>query len=324
MTPNETSPRLAAAIDVGTNTLRLLIGYPAENGRVVRLVSARSTTRLGRDLRLTSRLSSESVAKSIETLHSFKELCESHGTRRIAAVGTSALREAGNSRDFLIAVQEKTGITIRVISGEEEAELTLRGIRSSLPDEVSAGARTELILDVGGGSTEWIVCADEIRKGSLALGALKLHEEFLRHDPPHEDEIASMMESIIQHVESSSLVQNLRPRTVSWPDLPLLVATGGTATTVAAIDMQMERYDGDRLHMHRLPVGRVRKIFETLRALPLEKRRQVRGMEPERADIIVAGIAVVLALMERLAIDEVTVSDYGILEGLLLVCMSEE
>ncbi len=323
MTPNETSPRLAAAIDVGTNTLRLLIGYPADDGRVVRLVAARSTTRLGRDLRLTSRLSSESVEKSIDTLRSFKALCESRGTGRIAAVGTSALREATNSGDFLSAVREKTGITIRVISGEEEAELTLRGIRSGLPEETSARSRTKVILDVGGGSTEWIVCEGVRLKGSLPVGALKLQEEFLRHDPPRDEEVASVMESIIQHVEVSSLMQHLRRR-VSSSDRPLFVSTGGTATTLAAIDMQLKQYDGDLLHMHRVPVGSVRKIFETLRSLPLEKRRQVRGMEPERADIIVAGIAVVLAIMERLAIEEVTVSDYGILEGLLLVCGSEE
>lgn len=309
-----------AVIDVGTNTLRLVVGRVVE-GRVVRVASARSVTRLGRDLLSTSRLDREAIARSITCLASFKAQSDACGASEVIAVGTSALREARNSAEFLNEAFRKTGISVRVIPGEEEADLTLRGIRGGLPAEPLPAGGGELILDVGGGSTEWVFCKEVCGSGSLPLGAVKMSEQFLLHDPPHTEEITAMKRAVSECLLASPLNSHLKGIEESGRVKThgvRLIATGGTATTVAAIDMELERYDSERVHLHRVGVQRLRDMCGNLAALPLGERRQVRGCDAGRADIIVGGAAILLTVMEQYGCREVIVSDFGLLEGLLL------
>lgn len=314
-------PKRVAAIDVGTHTLRLVVGA-VEGGKIVRITSGRSVTRLGKNLRATSLLDQESIERSITTLVSFKALSDACGAGEIFAVGTSALREALNSAEFLRSVLDHTGISIRVISGQEEADLTLKGIRGGMSDVKHPAVGKELVVDIGGGSTEWVLCDEQCERGSLPTGAVKLSEQFICHDPPHETELSEMEKAISECISKSLLGNLLR----GLPEAPAgsgpralpFIATGGTATTLAAVDMELEQYDGDRVHLHRITLPRLRGMFDRLAALPVGERRRVRGIEAERADIIIAGAALMVTFMEQVAAPEVIISDFGILEGLLL------
>lgn len=307
-----TRPR--AVIDIGTNTLRLLIGY-RQGGRLVRLASDRAVTRLGKDLLHTGDLCDESIDKSIESLIAFKDECKRFAVTSIDAVGTSALRDARNSAAFIRKVEDRTGIPIEVISGEKEAELTVKGI---------LGYRAEapvmppfFITDIGGGSTEWIYYGDSVIMGSLQIGAVRLLGMFLKHDPPAHDELNAAKNHISEHVASSLVMHGIKPPLDALKPGRLL-ATGGTATTLAAIDLHLEDYDGDRVHLHEISRPSLRVLLEKLSYMSLNQREKVQGIGRGRADIIIPGTLILLVIMELLGADRVTVSDYGLLEGLLM------
>lgn len=300
-----------AVIDVGTNTIRLLVGSVTE-GRIRRMVMARSVTRLGKDLAATGNLNALNVDNSIATLQHFKALCYDNNVCRVIAVGTSALREAGNSGDFIDRVGRTTGIIIRVISGDEEAELTRTGIMAG---GVTGDDHTVVVFDIGGGSTEWVVCNDQCRRGSLPLGCVRLAERHIRHDPPIPEEITSVKSDIEQTVHESSLNMMLNPS--GCLQRRTCIITGGTATTLASIDLELDHYDGNRIHGHRMPFDRIALLSSRLSSLPKQQRASVRGLEADRADVIIPGLLIVETIMSLGGIGEAVVSDYGLLEGLV-------
>ena len=335
-----------AAIDIGTNTLRLLIGR-VNNGRLARVASERAVTRPGKDLIKTGVLSADSIDKSLKALGSFKTTCDKHNVSKIIAVGTSALREAKNSLDFIDAVKRGTGIEIEIISGEREAELTVKGVTAGFEDKKRPDAF--FIIDIGGGSTEWIIYKGNnqlsavsgqkqnkktgfhssllthhsslLLMGSIPVGAVKLFETFIKHDPPAPaelDECRDFIHSKISAAFDSSLLLGPLDPSLS------LIATGGTPTTVAAIDLGLDKYDGDRIHMHKISATVLTTIFNRLVSLPQEERSKVKGLGPERSDIIIPGVLVLMALMEYLKIRETVISDYGLLEGLLCYNLNSE
>ncbi len=304
-----------AAIDIGTNTLRLLIGF-VDNGKLIRLFAERSVTRLGMDISKKRTLNKNSIEKSIRSLIKFKASIEKYKTCKTIAVGTSALRDASNSPEFIQAVKDKTGISISIISGDEEAELTVLGILGNAP----APLMPAIITDIGGGSTEWILC-DSVSaiaaKSSLQIGALRLHERFIHSDPPADAEIDNIKNEVFESVTES--FRKLPINTlIDVGGIKSFVATGGTATTVAAIDMSLGTYDANRIHLHTIPYSTLKTQLEQLSSIPLYKRVNIRGLEPERADIIIPGIIILLILMEILKTDSLTISEYGLLEGILL------
>lgn len=289
-----------------------------EGGNLIRIASDREVTRLGKDLLSTGRLNSANIDLSIRSLARFKAKCDDYGVKRIIALGTSALREAEDSGEFLAMANERVGLDIEIISGEKEADLTLKGIRGQ--KEFISDSPYSVIVDVGGGSTEVILCNDYNSKYSTPIGAVKLHEKFIRSDPPALAEIGNM---------KAFIVTGLRPLVLQIHNQILdkslfFIATGGTPTTLAAMHLNMAPYDGDRVHGQRLTYSSIRSLFDKLVSLPVHERRTITGLESERADIIVTGTMIILVLMELLKTNEFFVSDYGLMEGVLFDVLGSE
>ncbi len=305
---------LYASIDVGSNTLRLLIGKIKDN-RIYDICYKRSITRLGTGINQTGRLLDINIETSLNVLREFFCLISSYRVKKVKAVATSALREASNSDSFIQRVLDETGIQIEVISGEKEAELTLQGILLSLPESLATSHQSFLIIDMGGGSTEWILYKKTLRldMGSIPTGVIKLHEKCIKTDPISQTNISDLNNEIVLHIRAltEKIAHSIDTKT-------LLIGTAGTFTTLAAIDLELDTYSREKIHLHRLSLSTLYKMSQRLFSLTLEERKNVRGLEPERADLIIPGIQFTIKLMELLQFNELIISDYGLLEGILL------
>lgn len=297
---------MIASIDTGSNTIRFLIGF-FSNNRIERVYSDRKITRLGESIKTMGMIKESRMRESIECLRGFKAKAIEFGVNKISAVGTSALREARNSHEFLKMVKEEVGIDIRVISEEEEAFLTIEGIRSGfeLPDEFIA-------FDLGGGSTEFIIGrAGSLDMLSIPMGVLKL-SHLIENYPPSA-EIVSGISSEIKRSLLSQGLQNLssciRPQ--------ILIGTGGTVTTLASLDLALDKYEPERIHGHRLSLSGLKDVLKRLLGLTLGQIRELKGIEKGREDIILAGLLSVIEIMELFSKETLTVSDFGILEGII-------
>jgi exopolyphosphatase/guanosine-5'-triphosphate,3'-diphosphate pyrophosphatase len=305
---------LSASIDIGSNTLRLLIAE-IKGDKIHDILYKRIITRLGTGIDQTGHLSDKSAALSLAVLKEFSSLISSYRAGHVRAVATSALREASNADIFIKKAQVETGIAIEIISGETEAELTLQGILLSLPDNLSSRNQSFLIVDMGGGSTEWIFYKNTrcIDKGSLPLGVIKLYRNCIKTDPLSNADISQLNNSIVPHLQSLSkkIAVSLDPQT-------RFIGTAGTFTTLAALDLELDTYSREKIHLHRLSLPSLYKTRDLLFSLTLEERKTLRGLEPERADLIIPGIQFTIKLMDLLQFHELIISDYGLLEGALL------
>lgn len=309
---------LSAVIDVGSNTIRLLIGYVKDN-RVEDVLYERKITRLAEGINQDKILKAGCIETSIAVLKEFSSIIQSHGVKTVRAVATSALREAYNAGIFIRRVLDDTGISIEVISGEKEAELTLKGILSSLPDSLITHNST-FIIDIGGGSTEWILCKgkDPVDMGSIPVGVIKLHENFIKTDPVSKADISALNRKILSFLEilKRRISHHINRKTN-------FIGTAGTFTTLASVDLQLEMYSREKIHLHRIPLSRLRDMGKRLLALLLRERKNVVGLEAGRADLIIPGIQFTINIMESFNFDELIVSDYGLLEGVLLETLKE-
>ena len=300
-----------AAIDIGTNTIRLLIGR-LQDGRLRRLRQERVVTCLGKGLSSSGHLDSNNAELSITTLNNFKAICQQYSVGQIIAVGTSALREALDSMHFLEMTASRTGIIVDVISGEAEAALTIKGILSG-QESINTGKVCSVIADIGGGSTEIIATGKINAMFSIPIGAVKLFEQYIKSDPPTDYDLSLLFEDIRTALDQSTLAV----RDGMNPQACKLICTGGTPTTLAAMSLKMESYDGDKVHGVQLPYSVIHNIFNELVSLSTADRQNMMGLEPERADIIIPGTAILIVLMRVLGVGEVTVSDFGLLEGII-------
>ncbi|MCX8031388.1 MAG: hypothetical protein N3A59_07425 [Thermodesulfovibrionales bacterium] len=308
-----------AIIDIGSNTLRMLIGY-VKDGKIYRLNSMRAVTRLGEGIKKNFCLSTKNIEKSIHSLIQFRNVYKQFNVKKVYAFGTSALREALNAAEFLSEVKEKIGIQIEIISGDKEAELTLRGIMVNLKNQTFC-CNSFLIIDIGGGSTEWVFKNKEFYRGSLPIGAIKLTEKHLLLDPPTVAQIERLKSFIKTQIESSQL-KLLLNNNYSLNNIKL-IATGGTPTTLATIDLNLPSYDGNKINLHKIYYNNLKSLFESLYGKPLVERIKIVGLEQDRADIIIPGTAILISFMELFDINELIVSDFGILEGALLTIADE-
>ncbi len=298
---------ILAAIDIGTNTLRLLLAEISA-GALREIHSDRRITRLGQDLCRTGRISLSARDRSIAALADFNRSMTRYGTDHVAAVGTSALRNASNADDFITAVREITGIEIRVISGEEEARLTLLGVTRAL----DIRNKRALVMDIGGGSTELILSRPEGRSRviSLPLGAVYLTEHFLKGDPPAADEMEQARRMIESELDKHGWLEHVSADVV-------LIGTAGTITTLAAMNMKLTDYDPARINGARLSRKSIDGLVSVLSSTAVRDRQTLPGLEPGREDIILAGAVVCREIMNRLGFQQVQVSDWGLREGIL-------
>jgi len=283
-----------AAVDVGTNTTRLLVADVVDK-RIEELHRETRITRLGEGVDARRRLLPVPIARVRNVLSDYRRTVESLGAERTLVVATSAVRDSENGKAFLGEIEWSYGFMTRLVDGDEEAELTRRGV------EPAPGT---LVLDIGGGSTELIV--DDFHV-SLDLGSVRYTERFVNTDPPTPAELercAAATRAVLQE------------RVTVRADAAVGVA--GTVTTLAALDLGLETYDRERVHGHRLSLDGARRQLDRLAALRLAERREVPALEPERAPVIVAGAVILTETLSSFGLDAIEVSERDILDGIAL------
>jgi len=304
-----------ASIDIGSNTLRLLIAERVVQGPIKPARLARRITRLGERFLPSKILQRAAMARSIAALREFAALMAEHRVQDYLAGATAVVREAGNGAEFLRRVEEEAGISVRLLSGTEEAQVALQGAASV----ISSGDVPLALFDIGGGSTEVIRQtaggSRAVESASLPIGVVHLTETFLPDDPPGLDactRLASHVRGILEAVQFSAPMEGL-----------LWVGTAGTVTTLAAMYLELERYDPARINGVLLERPWLVDLHTRLAGMRIAARRGIVGLEPGREDIILAGALVTLELMEKFRFSQLTVSDAGLLEGLFLeLCRS--
>jgi exopolyphosphatase / guanosine-5'-triphosphate,3'-diphosphate pyrophosphatase len=287
-----------AAVDQGTNTTRLLVA-DVEDGELEEVSKRVEITRLGEGVDARRRLLPLPITRVRNVLTEYRREAEQLGAERILLVATSAVRDAENGEAFLGEIEWSYGFVTRLLSGDEEAELTFRGAADGRVDST-------LVIDPGGGSTEFVVGeAGEIRnRESVDIGSVRLTERFIHTDPP-------------TAVELEAAAEYVKDALPAPPDAAQFVGVAGTITTLAALDLGLDEPEGIGTHGHKLTADTVGAQRERLAALPLEERRQLPGLHPKRAPVIVAGAVLVEQILERFGI-ELEVSERDILHGAAL------
>ncbi|TMK77810.1 MAG: Ppx/GppA family phosphatase [Actinobacteria bacterium] len=285
-----------AVVDLGTNTTRLLVA-DVEDGLVQEVARHTRITRLGEGVDARRRLLPVAIARVRNCLADYRRELESLGAERVLAVATSAIRDAENGEAFLGEVEWSYGFTTRLLSGEEEAELTLRGVGNV--DE------STLVVDIGGGSTELV---GEALHLTTDLGSVRLTERFMTSDPPSDGELSACA-AAIRSVLAERVPDEARVR------IERAIGVAGTITSIAALDLGLVDYDSERVHGHRLFVSAVDEQLRRLAALPLAERRQVPGLEPERAPVIVAGAIILREILRHFGLEAIEASERDLLHG---------
>ncbi len=303
------SPRIFAGIDIGTLTCRLLIAELTSAGGLRELQSDRRILRLGQEVDRDRVLRPDAMARVVATLKEWRQVIESYHVDAATAVATSAVRDAGNRDEFLDLVRRGSGFQVEIISGEEEARRTMLGIRSGL----SPGVTDLLALDIGGGSTEFILDrpGQPTMARSIDIGVVRLSERILHGDPPTVDEIRQAREWVRN--ETAAAVADM-PKAAGFA----FVGTAGTITSLAAMAQQLPAYEPARIHNYTLTLDRVKQLEVQLLGCSKAQREGLPGLERGREDVIAAGAIILRTVMETLGMAKVLVSDLGLREGVLL------
>jgi exopolyphosphatase / guanosine-5'-triphosphate,3'-diphosphate pyrophosphatase len=295
-----------AAIDLGSNSTRLLVAEVGD-GHIHELERLLRITRLGDGVDRSGRLADDAMGRVQQVVAADVARARELGATRILAVATSAVRDSANGRDFLASLGRRHGIDWRILTGDDEAAMTFRGVTSQ-----SAPSAGTLICDIGGGSTELVLggpdgVTDQI---SLNIGCVRMSERHLASDPPTAGEVASLRAATRKALPGLT------------HDAQLLIGVAGTVTTLATIDRGLEQEIPEEIDGHHLTAEAVRRLLGELAALPLAERRQVRGLMPERAPTIVAGAAILAEVLGATSLPHLTVSERDILHGAVLAAAS--
>lgn len=299
-----------AGIDCGTNSTRLLVADD-EGHTVVRLMRI---TRLGQGVDSAGRLAEDGIARTVAVLEEFRQVLDCHGVKQVRMTATSAARDASNRDEFFEAATAAVGATPELLGGEEEARLSFLGATSDLnPDDGPF-----LVADIGGGSTEFAVGTGAPPDGgpngvlSADIGCVRLTEKFLHSDPPAPEELSQSFDVVRGHLED---VTRVIP---SVAEVRRFVGLAGTVTTMAAVELGLATYDRDRIHHFVLTRAAAEDVFRTLATENRRQRVHNPGLEAGRADVIVGGAVIVVAIMRYFELQECLVSEADILDGLVL------
>jgi exopolyphosphatase / guanosine-5'-triphosphate,3'-diphosphate pyrophosphatase len=301
--------RTLATIDVGTNTTLLLVARADAAGHVTVLDERAEITRLGRGIGAGGALGAEGIARTLDVLRGYAALARQHGAR-IAAIGTEALRRAPNGADFLVPAAEILGVPVEVIAGAREAALTFRAAAASFPDDARAGALA--VVDIGGGSTEIILSERGVVtwSASLPIGSVRLTEAHVRHDPATDAEV----DAIVRTVDGALAAV---PFAIHAATPPTVIGIAGTVTSLAAMALHLATYDPARVHGYDLALPALEAEIARLRASSQAERERIVGLDPRRADVILAGALILRRIAGAAGAQAVRVSDRGIRWGLL-------
>ena len=299
---------VVASLDLGTNSTRVLVARPAD-GRLEVLDRRNTITRLGQGVGASGRLAPEAIERTLACLRDYREILDRHGVERVRVAATSASRDAANRDEFFDAVEALIGTRPELLSGDEEGRLSFRGATG----ELDPASGPFLVVDIGGGSTEFIVGTDRVEGVmSVDIGCVRLTEKFLLHDPPLAEELSACisltdayLDDVVREIPAAAEAQTL-------------VGLAGTVTTVAAVEIGLEAYDRDRIHHFRLTREAAEDVFRTLATESRADRIHNPGLEEARADVIVGGCCVLVALFRHFGFDEMIVSEDDILDGLAL------
>jgi exopolyphosphatase/guanosine-5'-triphosphate,3'-diphosphate pyrophosphatase len=296
-----------AAVDLGTNSTRLLVA-DVDDGRVEDVARTTKVTRLGEGVDERHRLLPLPVTRVRNVLTDFRRTAESLGAERILAIATSAVRDAENGEAFLGEVEWSYGFATRLLSGHDEAMMMFRGVTTER--ELDSGT---IIVDVGGGSTELVACgADGVRwHDSLDIGSVRLTERFLHSDPPTEDELSECA-AAVRALLAERVPDEIRSAARS------AVGVAGTLTSIAALALGLQEYDRERVHGFQLGARALDQQLRRLAAAPVEERRTMRPLEPDRAPVIVGGAVVARETLAFFDLDTLEISERDILDGAAL------
>ncbi|NIP99433.1 MAG: Ppx/GppA family phosphatase [Nitrospinaceae bacterium] len=298
-----------ASIDIGSNTVRLLIMERGEDGQFREVDSRRVICRLGEGMNTEQRLLPHRMELTLKVLGEFQEQCRKHGDIPVRCVATSAVREAANRQEFVRRAQERFGLTVEVISWEEEARLTLEGVFWRLP----VTGKPTLVFDIGGGSTEFILAQgrEVLATAGTGLGVVRLTEQFISRHPVDPEEHLNMKTWIGREL-------NRVRAQLGNPTPEILIGTAGTVTTLAAMDRNIFPYDPEKVHGLTLPRQNIEAILDDLKSKSLAERLEIQTLERGREDLIIAGTTLVLETMRAFDCPLLTVSEYSLREGILL------
>lgn len=296
-------------IDIGTNSMRLLLAEYCD-GKFIKREKIINTTRIGEGLDISGKISNEAIKRNINSLDEFKGLALKYGCDEIHCIGTAALRNASNGREFVNLAKKYSGIDVEIISGKYEALLGYRGVVSGL----SMNEKYYLILDIGGGSTEFIIGNDTdiIFRESVDIGALKLTEKFIKY-VPETDEMITELNYYIHHK-----IKNVVLKILSLGKSMDLIGIGGTITSVSAIKQKLENYSMEKIHLSNVNYLDIKSQIEEIRLMTMEERYIIKGLQKKRANIIISGELILMNIMDMLGKDKIIVSEFDNLEGYIL------
>ena len=294
------------AIDIGTNSMRLLVAEYID-GKLYNREKFVNTTRIGQGVDSEGYISEEAIERNIKALKEFSDIANEKGCEYIYCIGTSALRDSKNGNEFINLAKVETNVDVDIISGEEESNLAFIGVLQGLDD-----TNNILVLDIGGGSTEFILGDESGIKYAKSenVGALRMTEKFLSTDPICENEFEDMSNFIEETI--SDTINILKEKNIRQ-----IVGIGGTITSVSAINQELETYFMEKIHGSKVNEKELDNILQNLKKMTLNDKKNIKGLQPKRADIITAGVRILNIIMKKLEKENIIVSEYDNLEGLI-------
>ena len=294
------------AIDIGTNSMRLLI-CDYIDGELLNRKKFVSTTRIGKGVDENGFIREDAIKRNLDALKEFYDLSKDEGCEELYCIGTSALRDSKNSDDFIKRAKLEVGIDVDVISGDDESNLGFLGVLKGANE-----SKDILVVDIGGGSTEFILGNSEGIKFAKSenVGALRMTEKFLTTDIVDDYEFDMMSEFIEREIKDT--INYLKEREINK-----LVGIGGTITSLSAINQELEVYSMEKIHGSEINIDEIEKILQNLKKMTLNDKKTLKGLQSKRADIITAGVKILHIIMKKLELSDIVVSEYDNLEGLI-------